>query len=325
MGFCLDSHELLVAEQRRTTPLDKALSPRWKAIKRRWVTTRSEHRWRNEINQYRLGELLGQGSFGSVLKAVDQRGGNYAFKTILRRGEHEKALRACNILRSVQHQNVVNLTEIINDSTRPEIHVVLEYCDRGQAGYWDAATRQYTQEDGSFMQSEKLSCFVLHVASGLQHLHRNLIAHRDIKPDNILVSSGSAPDTLCFKIGDFSESTRFGSDNRDGIMTETKGTYHFFTPEAVSTLEGFSCYGGDVWALGVSIYALAFGSLPFDNTDLIELFEQIEECQPKQRPLDADSALCGLIDQILEKDPSSRIGCEGIIRHSFVAGAGMPS
>ncbi|GLE09668.1 hypothetical protein PINS_up021439 [Pythium insidiosum] len=101
------------------------------------------------------------------------------------------------------------------------------------------------------------------------------------------------------------------------MLKSTKGTYQFLPPEALSGGE-FDGFKADIWAVGVTLYALKFGFLPFFSNDMIKLFEKIEQ-DPLVFPTDCqDEELKDLISRLLEKDPEKRISVEATLQHPWL-------
>ena len=124
-------------------------------------------------------------------------------------------------------------------------------------------------------------------------VHEHQIAHRDIKPDNVLFSKTSGT----YMIADLGVS-HFFDDNTTDVLTKTEGTPPFFAPECcvgerclvgmclcldaldvrvVSPGGGFSAKAVDVWALGVTLFAFLAGRLPFYSSNMMQLFEDIQQ------------------------------------------------
>ncbi|DAZ94069.1 TPA: hypothetical protein N0F65_006656 [Lagenidium giganteum] len=237
------------------------------------------------------------------------------------------------IMKKLNHHNLLNLLEVYDDDSETLV-LVLEYAPFGQIMNWNSAQRVYkpnrrflaTNPDGedAFTEDELRSCF-RQLLLGLEYLHENNICHRDLKPENILISDNG----VC-KIADFGVAHLFEDEKpmpgqesvdnnksaaaaadakRKGYLSSTAGTYAFMGPE---TLKGgeFCAYAADVWALGITLYALVFGKVPFFHTDVVELFDMIEN---DPIPFDGDNnnaisdELTALLTGLLERDPAQRL------------------
>jgi [calcium/calmodulin-dependent protein kinase] kinase len=135
-------------------------------------------------------------------------------------------------------------------------------------------------------------------------VHAQGIIHRDIKPDNCLIT-----DDDVLKIVDFGVSEMF---DKDGEMKTAKsaGSPAFMPPELCVAKHGHvSGRAADIWSMGCTLYCLIFGRIPFEKHGMIELYEAI-----RSDPLEFDSPcsddLRHLLTRLLEKDPKKRIKME---------------
>ncbi|CDW79886.1 protein kinase domain containing protein [Stylonychia lemnae] len=136
-------------------------------------------------------------------------------------------------------------------------------------------------------------------ADKLYMMHQTGIVHRDIKPQNIMLDEHGIA-----KLGDFGCAQRF--QNGDDILNNTIGTYQFFSPE--SDIKTFSGKANDVWALGVTLYALVFNELPFwaeTEMQVLEMILQEAVIIPTKRKI--SEGLRSILIGMLDKDPETRV------------------
>lgn len=192
----------------------------------------------NQVNEYSLTRVLGSGSFSQVRLATDGRK-MYAFKMIRRKTlERPKLLlrrpaapdggAVCSkrqlaevaLMRKLSHPNVVRLFEVIDDAKLPSIFLVLELVRGG--------TLAEPIKKRRCVADAELRRWLRGVVLGLEHLHFHGVAHRDVKPDNILWCL----DTCEPKLTDFGMSSGFDSHRLGGDhVRATGGTMGFFAPE----------------------------------------------------------------------------------------------
>jgi [calcium/calmodulin-dependent protein kinase] kinase len=138
-------------------------------------------------------------------------------------------------------------------------------------------------------------------------VHAQGIVHRDIKPDNCLVTADD-----CLKFVDFGVSEMFSKDQPDMTTSKSAGSPAFMPPELCVVRHGeVSGRAADIWSMGVTLFCLAFGHIPFEQTGMLELFEAIKGDELKI-PDGCDRELADLLRRLLEKDPSKRIKMDDI-------------
>jgi len=146
---------------------------------------------------------------------------------------------------------------------------------------------------------------------GLEHIHNQNIAHRDVKLDNIFTTTDGV-----LKIGDFGFAQEFDADER---FNTACGTLTYAAPELLEPESqiSFAPEPADIWGLGVVLFAMRSGSLPFDGNLDDELVRGIRA--GNRRPmLCASSSLRNLLNRMLEVDPSKRITLAEIKRHPWL-------
>mmetsp|Transcript_13620 Transcript_13620/g.17639 ORF Transcript_13620/g.17639 Transcript_13620/m.17639 type:complete len:589 (+) Transcript_13620:83-1849(+) len=246
-----------------------------------------------QIGNYRLGKNLGIGAFGKVKHATNVVTGHRVAIKILNRNKimnldmGEKVKREINILKKCTHPHIIRLYEVID--TPSDIFVVMEYVPNGELF-------DYIVSKGRLSPDEARH-FFHQLVSGIEYCHYHSIVHRDLKPENLLLDADNN-----LKIADFGLSNTM----RDGQFLRTScGSPNYAAPEVISG----NLYAGpevDVWSIGVILYALLCGSLPFDDELVPNLFKKIKSGM-YSLPSHLSSASRDLIPRMLMVDPMKRI------------------
>lgn len=132
-------------------------------------------------------------------------------------------------------------------------------------------------------------------------MHAQGVIHRDIKPDNLLLT-----DDDVLKIVDFGVSEMF---EKEGSMRTAKsaGSPAFLAPELCMSRHGdVSGKAADIWSMGVSLYCLRYGRIPFEHEGVLEMYDAIRNEEVKMPP-DEDADFADLMHKLLEKNPDKRI------------------
>jgi len=292
-----------------------------------------------QLNQYKLDRVLGQGSYGMVKLAYNREDEkNYAMKILSKKklqkkagilfrrplpnrkeggkkpeGPLEKIYREIAILKKVDHPNVVKLVEVVDDPMEDNLYMVFELLEKGEV--LEIPTNNPMSEE------EAIKCF-RDVVHGLEYLHYQKVIHRDIKPSNLLRADNGE-----VKIADLGVSDEF--DGVDAMLTATAGTPAFTPPEcltagsaAASSSCGFSGRAADIWSLGVTLFCLVCGYLPFPGSSVMEVYDKIKSQDP-DIPSNISTELQDLIQRMLIKDPAQRLTLQQIKLHSWVTGYGV--
>lgn len=275
---------------------------------------------------YSLGTQIGIGSTSKVYTAKAIRNGiEYACKiidkrrlNILPQGVDREALmsqfrKETVILKSLQHPNIIHFYDSIE--TRNTLFIIMEYV-KGVDLF------QYLQEQGPL--TENMTRVVMQsVFSAVAYLHELGVVHRDIKTENIIVTSEDKG-SMVVKIIDFGFSTLLHNDLTGSFL----GTRGYIAPEILQQrLYGTSV---DVWACGVVAYTLISGQLPFDS-EILSLERERQVCEAffsvqfsplcKWRSVSATAK--DLIQRCLDTDPIQRITAYTALSHPWLQ-EGMP-
>ena len=105
-------------------------------------------------------------------------------------------------------------------------------------------------------------------------------------------------------------------------LSKTTGSPAFFAPEMCGMSRSIQASCGDIWAMGVTLYAMCFGELPFQEKSIIKLYDSIKDDEPKYPP-DCDSQLLHLFTRLLDKNPDTRITIEELRVHNWVTNNGQ--
>lgn len=137
-------------------------------------------------------------------------------------------------------------------------------------------------------------------------VHAQGVVHRDIKPDNLLLTEDDV-----LKIVDFGVSEMFEKSS-EMMTAKSAGSPAFLPPELCVAKHGdVAGKAADIWSMGVSLYCLRFGRIPFERSGVLELYEAIKNDKIDWQP-DDEPEFVDLMDRLLEKDPRKRIKMEDL-------------
>lgn len=279
-----------------------------------WVDSIAEDqhfRWFDDF--YETGELLGQGGQAKVFGAVS-RGARLpvAVKIISKEGLQTKnearVRREICILRLSNHPNVMQLYDVFESSER--FYLVTEVFHEGTLFSW--------LEKRNFQVSEFLAKSIFtNIARGLQYLHERGVVHRDLKLENVLLrqTKTGPPEAVLI---DFGMSCFLGPEQ---CSTEPVGTLKYAAPEVISRLP-YGCKA-DCWSLGVILYVLLAGRMPFYGRSEQHIAEKIlrrpiSVCIEKWGSL--SPAAKAVVQGLLTREAASRWGLKEALESQWLTG-----
>ncbi|XP_035236902.1 MAP/microtubule affinity-regulating kinase 3a isoform X8 [Anguilla rostrata] len=255
------------------------------------------------IGNYRLLRTIGKGNFAKVKLARHILTGREVAikiidKTQLNPTSLQKLFREVRIMKILNHPNIVKLFEVIE--TEKTLYLVMEYASGGEVF-------DYLVAHGRMKEKEARAKF-RQIVSAVQYCHQKHIVHRDLKAENLLLDAD-----MNIKIADFGFSNEFTMGNK-------LDTFCGSPPYAAPELFQGKKYDGpevDVWSLGVILYTLVSGSLPFDGQNLKELRERV--LRGKYRiPFYMSTDCENLLKRFLVLNPAKRGTLEQIMKDRWI-------
>lgn len=260
---------------------------------------------------YELLHELGTGKFGVVKLGISKLNGNkVAVKIISQQSlnsiEMELIKRELDLMKLFHHPNLVRLLDHFDNNDY--IYIIMEYLEGGNL-------LDIIQEHSEKRFTEgEVATLIKQIVSGIQYLNSYGIIHRDIKPENIMLKEKGK--LLSLKIIDFGLTKILAPQEK---LAEAMGTIMFAAPEVLKR----NPYNKeiDVWSIGVVMYFLLCGQLPFDDINDDNLIKKViysDHAYPPELFSNRSKNCIKLIDQCLEKNPEKRITIENILIHEWI-------
>lgn len=274
-----------------------------------------------KISKYYLQSKIGQGASGIVYIAFDENKSLYAIKMYNKKTNFEK--KQSGLINEIKLSSKINHNRIVKNfecfQTKTNSYLVMEFCNGGDLS--DYIEENFRIEEGI------VRIVTRQIVEGMNELFRNNIIHRDLKPKNIFIHY---PNLLNkdinkaeIKIGDFGISvkvnhfenkTDFGYNQKCGI----EGTFPYMAPEIINQNK-FSIKS-EIWSLGIIVYELVVGTIPFRGATRDEIKKKIEKgIYLIPRNINISNECIQFINSCLQYDPSNRISWENVINHGFIS------
>ena len=259
-----------------------------------------------KISDFEISKELGAGSFGHVyLVSHKITKAQYAIKAIDKRDKSNQSekpyfRREIEVMYKIHHPNVVKLYGHFEDNNY--CYFIMEYIAKGNI------YELIPHDNKKKLNTKIVASLMKGVISAVYYLHhmKPIIIHRDIKPENVLLGDG-----LIAKLTDFGWSNYMQEDEKRQTVC---GTPIYLAPEIIKE-EGHD-EKVDIWCIGVLLFELLTGSVPFLGNDIDTLKENILHLRISW-PKDINNDAKNLIKKILKLDPKTRISLEEMLKHPF--------
>ena len=256
----------------------------------------------NDINQYILGEKLGEGIFGTVKLGIHKITKEKVAIKILNKNritKEQKILleRELNIHKKLNHFNIIKLYSIIE--TESKIFLIQEYSEGKELSL-------YIQNHAKIDEKE-ICRFFQQIISGVEYIHSMGIAHRDLKPENILLTRAND-----IKIADFGLSNFY---TKGKLLKTSCGSPYYAPPEMLQGKPYNGLYS-DIYSCGIILYYMLTHKLPFNEKKESDTYKKILSCKfeiPKKISKNAQD----LLKKIIKLKPEERIKLNEIKNHPW--------
>jgi serine/threonine protein kinase len=263
-----------------------------------------------EIDEYRLTALLGEGGMASVYRAVDSRLKRDVAIKVIRASFRSDSMymerfeREAQAVAQLQHPNIITIYRY--GQFDEGVYMAMQFIDGADL----AAVIDAYREDGAFIEFEQLIKLAHEIGAGLDYAHSKGVIHRDIKPHNIMINKDEHAIVTDFGLVLLTEM---------GTRGEIFGSPHYIAPEqAISSAKVVP--QSDLYALGVMLYEMLTGTLPFDAAEPMDIaMKHMTEPVPSPRSLrpELSEAAEAVLLKALDKEPGNRYESGKALAHAL--------
>ncbi|CAJ2628210.1 unnamed protein product [Trifolium pratense] len=259
------------------------------------------------LGKYQLTRLLGRGNFAKVYQARSLLDSSTVAVKIIDKSKTVDAAMEPRIIREIDamrrlhnHPNILQIHEVM--ATKTKIHLVVEFAAGGEL--FTALSRR-----GRLSESTARFYFQ-QLVSALRFCHRNGIAHRDLKPQNLLLDSDGN-----LKVSDFGLSA-LPEHLKDGLLHTACGTPAYTAPEILRRSGGYDGSKADAWSCGLILYVLLAGYLPFSDLNIPAMCKKISR-RDYQFPDWISKRARFVIYRLLDPNPETRMSLESLFTNEW--------
>ena len=265
------------------------------------------------IIKWKVVKLLGMGSFGQVIKAININSGRFfAVKRLFYNPDNvqqqkfiDALLQEIQILARLRDKHIVRY--LASETIEGNYCLYMEYLSGG-------SLTKLLHKVGQLAEIT-VKAYVRQIAKGLAYLHDSGIIHRDLKGDNLLLDSNGK-----IKLCDFGCSKRYENDvNESGIVNSMKGSLPWMAPEVMK--QGGYGRKADIWSLGCVVIEMLTGKPPWNDSDnqIMLMMKVIVYNEQPQIPANISEQCRDFITICLNRDPSKRFSAREMLAHDFLA------
>ncbi|KAG2728120.1 hypothetical protein I3843_01G185600 [Carya illinoinensis] len=258
------------------------------------------------LGKYQLGRLLGRGSFAKVYQARSIVDDTAVAVKIIDKSKTVDAAMEPRIIREIMamrrlqdHPNILKILEVM--ATKTKIYLVVELATGGEL-FSKISRRGKLSEPSARRYFQQL-------VSALHFCHQNGVAHRDVKPQNLLLDKDGN-----LKVSDFGLSA-LPEQLKNGLLHTACGTPAYTAPEVVRR-RGYDGSKADAWSCGVILFVLLAGYLPFDDSSIVAMYKKIHH-RDYQFPAWFSKRASYVIFQLLDPNPDTRMGIEALMQNAW--------
>ncbi|KEH41023.1 CBL-interacting kinase [Medicago truncatula] len=258
------------------------------------------------LGKYQLTKFLGRGNFAKVYQARSLIDGSTVAVKVIDKSKtvdasmEPRIVREIDAMRRLQnHPNILKIHEVL--ATKTKIYLIVDFAGGGELFLKLARRRKFPEALARryFQQLVSALCFC----------HRNGIAHRDLKPQNLLLDAEGN-----LKVSDFGLSA-LPEQLKNGLLHTACGTPAYTAPEILGRI-GYDGSKADAWSCGVILYVLLAGHLPFDDSNIPAMCKRITR-RDYQFPEWISKPARYLIYQLLDPNPKTRIRLENVFGNNW--------
>uniref|UniRef100_A0A1J3D5Y7 non-specific serine/threonine protein kinase n=1 Tax=Noccaea caerulescens TaxID=107243 RepID=A0A1J3D5Y7_NOCCA len=258
------------------------------------------------LGKYEIGRRLGSGSFAKVhLARSIEKDELVAIKIIEKKktiesGMEPRIIREIDAMRRLRHHpNILKIHEVM--ATKSKIYIVMELADGGEL-FSKVLRRGRLPESTARRYFQQL-------ASALRFSHQDGVAHRDVKPQNLLLDKQGN-----LKVSDFGLSA-LPEHLQNGLLHTACGTPAYTAPEVISR-RGYDGAKADAWSCGVILFVLLVGDVPFDDSNIAAMYRKIHR-RDYRFPSWISKQAKSIIYQMLDPNPATRMSIETVMKTTW--------